>query len=420
MLGAAPSLSNPPSAVAVLGLTIALVFCATWVTAPAAGLARGPQRQDRADDPEVPELDEPALHGPVVLYHENGKKRLAATYEHGVLEGPYAEFYETGSIRLETTYRAGLEHGQRTEFTPSPRKTSTTIWVEGANVAPRSAKEIEHVLGDILPHPGSDTTLGRQREHTVRWIQAYRYLCDLPYADITLQEDRNRMALAATKLFDEIGMQTHEPWNPGWSSERFAEARTGAQDCNLHFWPGGTSPKRMVQSLAWDSDPPNERSLNHRRWLLSPGYKHLGVGFTSDYGAVWARDQSRELDEPIPWIAFPPPGLVPIDLFSYRDKEHPYVWSVFLDKRRFDDPQEDRVRVEVCPVDRRLNVGEPLPLSLLETVLEHVSGVEHSILFRPQSIEKNNGRYLVRILGLTRGAQEITIRYMVSFFTRRN
>jgi len=363
-------------------------------------------------------------------YHENGKKKVQAQYTDGQLDGRYLAFHENGRKKVETYYRGGVQHGQRTEFSETGTKLGTWTWIQGANATPKSVKEIESTLHDLLSISAkaptniskrSSDSLTDQRVATVRWIQAYRYLCDLPYSDMALNDTRDANALAATKLFTEIGALTHQPWNPGWPADLFEEARIGAEECNLHYWPDGTTPARMVQSHAWDSDESNQRSLNHRRWLLSPRYQRIGVGIHKAFGAVWARDFSRDDVDLIPWVAFPPPGPMPIDLFSYREGEGlPYVWSVFLDQRSFDEPDPERVRVEVRPVDRRLNVGDALAIDLFEIVHEHVPGVEYTVLFRPRGAERKRGaRYLVRIEGLSHSGAEETIRYVVSFFERR-
>lgn len=402
--------THAPVARAPAGMTIAAT--------PAAH--RVESNIDNDDPAPNDDSEEPERHGSHSEYHENGKKKLHAHYKHGRLDGRYVAFHENGRKKLETHYRSGIQHGQRTEFSESGKKLSSTTWIEGAHASPKSIKEIEVALHDLLPTTPTDGSIAMQRADTVRWIKAYRYLCDLPYADITLDDDRNAKALAATKLFGEIGSMSHTPWNPGWPNDRFEEAKVGAQECNLHYWPDKTTPARMVQSHIWDSDRSNQQTLNHRRWLLSPRYQQLGVGFHNAFGAIWARDFSRE-DDPIPWVAFPPPGPMPIDLFSHRQEEGlPYVWSVFLDKRFFDDPQQEDVQIEVRAVDRELTLGKALPIDLFEIVREHVPGVEHSILFQPRGIERKRGaRYFVRLHGLTHRGDEKDIRYVVSFFVRR-
>jgi hypothetical protein len=55
----------------------------------------------------------------------------------------------------------------------------------------------------------------------------------------------------------------------------------------------------------------NETTMGHRRWLLSNTLGPVGIGSTSEMSCLFVI--GGQGDAGAPWLAWPPPGLVPYD-----------------------------------------------------------------------------------------------------------
>jgi hypothetical protein len=82
---------------------------------------------------------------------------------------------------------------------------------------------------------------------------------------------------------------------------------------------------------AYMEDPGNEATMVHRRWLLSPDLARVGIGSTDRYSCVvvdgrkLGDENEKDVDDVEPgssergkstWVAWPPPGPVPMDVFT--------------------------------------------------------------------------------------------------------
>jgi hypothetical protein len=74
-----------------------------------------------------------------------------------------------------------------------------------------------------------------------------------------------------------------------------------------------------VSIRAYFEDPGNETTMSHRRWLLSPTLERVGFGSTDRYSCVVLDGPNRPKRsslQPPTWVAWPPPGLVPMQVFE--------------------------------------------------------------------------------------------------------
>lgn len=406
-------------------LAVLLLLVTQGLFAPAATFAASKlvvEKDDRGRVRAKYTVDnEGRRHGGCTEFHENGRKKVEAHYAAGLLEGSYTAYDERGRRRVEATYRRDVRHGLVVERDERGTVTSQVLMFEGVVAHPRSVKDIEAMLPALPRAKQQEPSLADQREQTRRWIMAYRSLCGLPYEDIVLDDERNEKCQAAAMLFEEIGRQSHEPSNPGWPEDRFGLAADAARNSNLQWWSAGLSPDRLVHSLIWDSDAENAAQLIHRWWLLSPRYQRIGVGLYERFGVVWARDASREAAVTIGWVAFPPPGIVPLEFFSYEvPARTPYSWSLFLNASAYDRPAQDRLKVQVHEVGDDLELGDELAVNLLATRSLDFDDPQHTVIFRPVGVRVTAGkRYRVLVSGLQHGQQGKEIRYLVEFGDRR-
>lgn len=59
------------------------------------------------------------LHGPRVLYFENGDTQVIEQYDYGVFAGPYRAYYEGGALELEGNYVANAMEGNWKRYYPN-------------------------------------------------------------------------------------------------------------------------------------------------------------------------------------------------------------------------------------------------------------------------------------------------------------
>jgi uncharacterized protein YkwD len=119
-------------------------------------------------------------------------------------------------------------------------------------------------------------------------------------------------------------------------------------------------------------DPGNERTMVHRRWLLGEKVHRIGLGSTSGFacalvdGREWDDDadagvvlETRMAASPVTWVAWPPPGEIPVDAFE-RTQVDRAGWTV-----QSSTVDLDGARVEV----RAGGAVRPVRVSALERTL---------------------------------------------------
>ena len=146
---------------------------------------------------------------------------------------------------------------------------------------------------------------------------------------------------------------------------------------------------------AFIEDPGNETTMVHRRWLLSEKLTRIGLGSTDRYACVvvdgrglarMAGAASGPPTEPSarPWVAWPPPGPVPMEVFT-SERLDEIGWTV-----QSSDDDLDRGSVTVS-VD-----GRELPVRT--THLAPLLGSRSAIRFVPDGWSTEAGRsYDVRV-----------------------
>jgi hypothetical protein len=277
----------------------------------------------------------------------------------------------------------------------------------GAPVHQRSLDDIKKKLSALL---ASDKGKGDENTRALQRLKAYRYLAEVPYEDLTLDEEYNKMCLAGAKLCEKLGKLEHKPENPGMPEEEFQLAYNGTSRSNL-----GWGLKTLVDAVdAWmfDSDSGNRERLGHRRWCLNPTMQKTGFGHAGAFTAMYTFDRSRKPVPEFDFICFPARGIMPIEFFGPK-----FVWSVSLNPKRYTTPDKD-FTPKIYEADASgAKRGEPLQLAF-KNVDTIPFGIPNCIIFRPENLQVTDGRrYVVELAGImpTGEEQPVTLRYVVEF-----
>lgn len=164
----------------------------------------------------------------------------------------------------------------------------------------------------ILSRAGLDDTLARLNMH--RWLVGLGPVSDDPAANDLAQK------CALVSAWNPAGQQAH---SPAPTSTCYTQGGAqGAGSSNI-AWGNGTPEQAIDQ---WLIDNGNESTMGHRRWLLNPPLDPIGMGHYvggNNYGsAACITVFSGGNPGPKPeWIAFPPPGFVPVEITQW-------IWSV--------------------------------------------------------------------------------------------
>jgi uncharacterized protein YkwD len=347
--------------------------------------------------------------GPYTEYYPNRKVKLKAAYKAGKLDGPYAEFTDTGRKVLTAVYRDGKLNGKLTRY-ENGKPALTQLFKDDRPAFARTKEQIKKKLQEISTALSAKVDrAAAEREAALRRLKAYRYLCEVPYANLALDDKMNKGAAAASRICAKLGRLDHQPSNPGLPKAEYKLAYQGATRSNLGA--GYPTLKAAVDGWVDDSDPGNINRLGHRRWCLNPLMGKVGFGRTGKFTAMWAHDFSQKRVPDFAFISYPARGLMPVEFFRRTA-----AWSVVLHPRKYRRPDKS-VKPNIYRVDRLLKkVGEPLALN-------HVSvdtipfAIPNCIIFRPGKEAVAPGkRYLVEIEGLKRAnGRPATLRYLVEF-----
>jgi hypothetical protein len=279
----------------------------------------------------------------------------------------------------------------------------------------RTLEEIKKALAAIeAPAKNKVDPAAAEREAALRRLKAYRYLAGVPYDNLVLDDELNRYTAAAARLCYQVGRIDHDPPNPGLPESEYELGRKGARNSNLCGTPRGRmSLPQSVDAYVEDSDPFNIGRLGHRRWCLSPSMRKVGFGRSGGCCAMWALDRSQPQAPTFDLIAYPAPGLMPLEFF----RPH-YAWSVCLNPAKY-APPPGPPDVSVYPADSKGEKSGPaLPLSDVGVSREPMGGMPTCIVFRPKKDAVAAGkRYLVELKGIRRtdGHGKVSIRFPVEF-----
>ena len=259
-------------------------------------------------------------------------------------------------------------------------------------------------------------------------INYYRRVAGL--GDITLSDDVNESAAygALALAMNNSGL-THYPSQPkDMSSIDYNKAFAATASSNLSS-ASGYSEKRIisvaVSGQIGDSDSSNIDTLGHRRWLLNPGVKTLGIGsannnynYYTDIRVFGDGIQSESVND-YDFIAWPSSGANLTDTFP---KDTP--WSVTLNPKVYYTPTDVSVEVKSLRYgttwyfDNNTGYGTS-SVDNYFNIEKSGYGVANCIIFRPayQYIDMFKGDYIVTVSNVRRKdtGEYTNIQYKVTF-----
>jgi len=222
-------------------------------------------------------------------------------------------------------------------------------------------------VGDISPEG---------RANALKLINLYRWLADL--APVVTDPERDRQAQACSLMMEAEGELSHDP-GTDWAcySEEGAE---GASSSNISGGPGVVSIDRYML------DQGNATTIGHRRWTLSNSLGPIGLGSTD--GASCFQNLRGSGRAGKPWMAWPAPGIMPLQAFGTRGTIDETGWTV----------QSDEIDLDGAAVAVTSN-GADMPVTVTE--LQGGYGSNSAIRFNPDGWSTTAGQtYAVSVTGI--------------------
>jgi hypothetical protein len=330
----------------------------------------------------------------VETYPSGKVKAKYAVDANGKKNGAYTEYGEDGKIAVTAVYRDDKLNGWRATYEKG-KEVGAKLYKDDECVMAHSLAETKKALADILRAPPAakkDSALVVAREAGLRQLKAYRYLCEVPWENLELDEEMTKCAQAAAELLDKVGQLTHDPKNPGLPQEQYETGLKGCRNGNLNLLHR-TLP-RTVDMWIDDSDPPNIERVGHRRWCLNPALQKTGLGMTSKFAAMWSMDTSQKNVPDYDFVCFPPRGFLPVSMFQTD-----VSWSISLNPKKYKAPDAS-ARVKLYRADAKYQpIGKPLDLALSKINLDGF-GIPNCIVFMPKEKTAVGNRYWVDVEGV--------------------
>lgn len=262
----------------------------------------------------------------------------------------------------------------------------------------------------------------------VNAINFYRFISGLPY-DVTATAELNKQAQHGAVLLAASGQFTHFPKQPGDMSKEFYDqgyAATSSSNIYSSYGYDDHIVARSIDAYMDDSDVGNLDRVGHRRWILNPPLRRIGIGQAEGndgtaYSALKVFDSSRVEPTRFHYVAYPAEGLFPIEVFKGT-----YAWSVSINPDEYAEPSLKNVKVSLKRIADN-KIWTLTSANKQATVSGAYMNVESSgygsgpaIIFRPNGISayKAGDKFEVMITGLKSpsGASK-TIHYAVEFMS---
>ena len=180
----------------------------------------------------------------------------------------------------------------------------------------------------------------------VNALNFYRYISGLP-GDVATTDELNELAAYGAVLLAAEGHFSHEPKRPADMAKTFYDKALASTSTANIFGSYGYDNHILAASIEAymeDSDHVNLDRLGHRRWILNPPLRYVGLGQAKgedefDYATLQVFDDSR--DEPIDYryIPYPARGAFPVEVL-----EGTTAWSVSINPLEYREPSLKSVK----------------------------------------------------------------------------
>ncbi len=283
------------------------------------------------------------------------------------------------------------------------------LLVSNVSAQQRTAADLKKALAEINQPISAKLDMdAAEKQRALQRLRAIRYLAELPYADVVLDDEYNKLAQAAAMICQKLGTLDHAPRNPGLPEAEYQFAKRGAGSSSL----GMGVPHLSAAMDGWmdDSDMSNIDRLGHRRWCLNPALLKLGLGRVESFTAMYCFDMSRTKIPDFEFVAWPARVMPAANYFGPKQ-----AWNVSFNPAKFQMLTEAaKARVFVLGLDGE--VGAELKLDY-HGFNNDGFGVPYCLVFRPEKLSLAAGkRYLVKVSGVkTKAGAETPIQYDVRF-----
>ena len=245
------------------------------------------------------------------------------------------------------------------------------------------------------------------------WINYYRTAAGLREISFT---DELNLSSSWGALCLAMGRQlTHSPERPeDMSEEDYEKGRTAAAASNLSWswgYGAGAVLQEAVAGQIDDSDAMNLPALGHRRWLLDPRIRTMGVGVADSDGyytdvRVMGNGVSTQAASDYEFIAWPASGNNLTDTFGTD-----VPWSISLNPSRYETPDPAAVEVTLTRKSdgKRWTFSSATDTAEIGEEYDYFSvnskgyGIANCIIFRPafDGLPPYSGVYTVDVTGLS-------------------
>lgn len=354
------------------------------------------------DDEKTPEPEKPSEVKDANERYPNGKAK--STRKGGVL----TYYYPDGRKLSVTTFKDGTKT-KREDFAPNGTLLASARFSKGnlCEVTLHQKRPFEgfveeiksdgpvvpHLPGDVQLHLATVAALPKPKnnnEMALRRLQQFRAVTGLAYEDMSLDDEYGRKSQAGTELLQTIGKGlSHTPDQPkGYPDQKYKVGYEGTSHSNLDLsFSTGHNAHTLPDSVddyMDDSDAANINRVGHRRWCLNPPMLKTGFGMsagaTGHYYAMWSMDKSRKNVPDYDYVAYPPPGFVPVEMFGKRH-EWNVAWSIQFNPNKF---STDRVQAKVFAVTGKAKQAVDLDFHGADN---SGMGIPNCLIFRPRKWE---------------------------------
>ena len=273
--------------------------------------------------------------------------------------------------------------------------------------------------------------------NALAWINYFRVAAGLN--EITFTDELNLSASWGALTLAMGDQFTHWPKQPeGMSDEDYQKGYYATTNSNISYC-AGYDARDSLQVAVWgqieDADAYNIDVLGHRRWLLDPGTKTMGIGsaendqYYSAYGMLEYYTDVRVFGDGVTtqnvtdydFISWPASGNNISETFWYN-----VPWSITLNPARYAAPDYSKVQVKltrksdgkVWTFNSSTDNGDYGETYDFFNVDNNYYAVENCIVFRPACSELPlyDGEYTVDVTGISDSSGKATsLHYSVLF-----
>lgn len=162
----------------------------------------------------------------------------------------------------------------------------------------------------------------------IKALNFLRFVAGLP-DDVVLDPAEQDRAMHGAVLLAASTFSHTPPQPEDMPKEFYDVALSSTTRSNIG---SGYSDLESFQLACMDDDSPgNLATVGHRRWILNPPLAKTGMGFADNRLTTYATDRSRASAVDYDFIAWPPAGPMPVQLFGTS-----VPWSVTLNPDRYD------------------------------------------------------------------------------------